>query len=482
MRLASYVKPHVLLIRPLCEGSEPEFAEPLGIERLAGYLHAAGAADVTVMDRRLYQQERRAGVGRGSFWTDVREACRKAPPSMVGLSLMTSADIPDALRIISRVRSYWLGARLVAGGLFVTTNPRDAAARLPRAVTLLRGEGEAALLALVQDEPTPDRTLSPDEWAMAYRPALERYAALGCAVNMQTSRGCPGRCAFCATPSLAPELRKWQPRDLMPVVDEIEAEAARLVPAGLPPVFNFVDDDFGPLSRVEELADELARRRLRVAFALEMRVASLVGQPNLAERLARLHKAGLTRIFMGVESLNAQTLRQWHKSYDVEGLPSVLAACREAGVTVQAGYILWHKGQSVEGAVAEVEELARLGLYSHRAAMSRLIVFKGCELAREGSDDRGLQAMDARSENFYQLFCEQTASLTQEWTAAAVAEPYATAQAFLTGDLRRLEGIRQTLRRVNEASLSLFRELAHKVAAAESSVGGTAPEVAGVSS
>ena len=482
MRLAGIVRPHVLLIRPLCEGPEPEFAEPLGIERLAGYLHAARAADVTLMDRRLYQQERRAGESRGSFWTDVREACREAPPSMVGLSLMTSADVPDALRIISRVRSYWPDARLVAGGLFVTTNPREAAARLPRAITLLYGEGEPTLLALVQGEPTPDRTLSPDEWAMAYRPALERYAALGCAVNMQTSRGCPGRCTFCATPNLAPELRRWQPRDLVLVADEIEVEATRLVRAGLPPVFNFVDDDFGPLSRVEALADELARRRLRVAFALEMRVASLVGQPHLTKRLVRLHKAGLTRIFMGVESLNAQTLRKWHKPYDVEGLPAVLAACRGAGVTVQAGYILWHKGQTVEGAVAEVEGLARLGLYSHRAALSRLIVFEGCELAREGSDTGGLQPMDARSEEFYQRFCDQTVGLTQEWTVAAVAEPYATAQAFLTGDTRRLEGIRQTLRRVNEVSLSLFRELAHKVAEAKDSVGKTSPKAAEVAS
>ena len=36
----------VLLIRPLCEGDEPEFAEPLGIERLAGYLRAHGVPDV----------------------------------------------------------------------------------------------------------------------------------------------------------------------------------------------------------------------------------------------------------------------------------------------------------------------------------------------------------------------------------------------------------------------------------------------------
>ena len=462
----------MLLIRPLCEGDELELAEPLGIERLAGYLRAVGAADVTVMDRRLYQQERRAGVERGSFWADVGEACRARAPEVVGLSLMTSADVPDALRIISRVRAYWPGTRLVAGGLYVTTSPREAAQRFPKAVSLLSGEGEAALLAVVSGSPMPQKALEPDEWAMAYRPAPERYAALGCAVNMQTSRGCPGRCAFCATPGLPDELRRWQPRDLRLVVDEIEAEAERLVRAGLPPVFNFVDDDFGPLSRVEALADELARRQLRVAFALEMRVASLVGQPQLAERLARLHEVGLTRVFVGVESLVTQTLRQWHKPYDVGALPAVLAACRAAGVTVQPGYILWHGGQTVEGAAAEVEGLARLGIYSHRAALSRLIAFEGCALAREGSDSRGFQPMNARSEAFYQRFCDETADLTQEWVAAAVAEPHAVAEAFLTGDSTRIDGIRRTLRRVNEVSLAAFRELVHELPDARDPVSG----------
>ena len=32
----------VVLIRPLCAEGEPEFAEPLGIERIAGYLRAHG--------------------------------------------------------------------------------------------------------------------------------------------------------------------------------------------------------------------------------------------------------------------------------------------------------------------------------------------------------------------------------------------------------------------------------------------------------
>ena len=169
--------PHVLLIRPLCEGDEPEFAEPLGIERLAGYLRAAGAADVTVLDRRLYQQERRAGLARSRFWDDVREACAEREPSVVGLSLMTSADVPDALRIISRMRSLYPAARLVAGGLYVTTDPTGCAGtRPPRGHTSFR-RGRAL----------PPRVC--DEGAQAHRAPHARRLGAGIPARPRALRG-----------------------------------------------------------------------------------------------------------------------------------------------------------------------------------------------------------------------------------------------------------------------------------------------------
>jgi hypothetical protein len=247
----------------------------------------------------------------------------------------------------------------------------------------------------------------------------------------------------------------------------MEAEAARLGHASLPAVFNFVDDDFGPLERVEELACELRRRHLRVAFALEMRLASLIGQTDLAARLSKLHEAGLTRVFVGVESLNPGTLRRWHKAYDVTRLPEVLAACEDAGITLQAGYILWHAEQTVAGACAEVEALARMGLYSHRAAFSRLIVFPSCALAETNADGMGFQRMDASAERFYQQFCEQSQTLAQAWTSAALSEPYEVAKAHLTGDETRVEALCHTLNEVNARSLELFRRLAHEELSAQ---------------
>lgn len=494
-------EPTVLLIRPLCAQGEPEFAEPLGIERLAGYLRAHGVSRVRVFDRRLYAAERRAGLSSAdapSFFEEIRTAFAGSEgPGVVGVSLMTADDVGDARRLISRLHAMFPQATMLAGGVYVTTNPVEAARELPRGTILHRGEGESALLSLVRGH-SGSTFVSPDEWAPAYRPDLVRYARLGCAVNVQTSRGCPGHCSFCATPQLPDELRRWRPRSLDSVVDEIADEAARLDEMGLPAIFNFVDDDFGPLTRLEELADELEGRGLSIAFACEMRMAALAGQKHLTQRLTRLAAAGLTRVFVGVESLELQTLREWKKPYDVKMLPEVLAACEAADVVMQAGYILWHGNQTVSGALDEVRRLYEMGIYSHRTATSRLIVLPGCELAAcdqalslgNGKTGRGSgslgqaphnhcgkgqrvgapQALGPAEEQFYQTFAQRTEELTRRWTMAAIKEPYEAARAFLTGDCARLKRIRAELADVNERSYELFvTEASHMVSMGSSS-------------
>lgn len=454
--------PHVLFIRPLYEGDELEFAEPLGIERLAGYLRERGVAEVTVLDRRLYERERREGLSASAFWEDVRAACDDAPPDLVCFSLMTAQDVPDALRLHSRLRAWYPRARFQAGGVYVTTATDEARRRLPKDFSLVRGEGEAPLLdalAGIEGEQIGracEQVVHPDEWAMAYRPHMERYAALGCAVNVQTSRGCPGACTFCATPLLPHGLGRWRPRSLSLVADELEHESRRLEKSGLPPVFNLVDDDFGPLSRLEELASELRKRELTIAFACEMRLAALVGQPNLAHRLRHLREAGLSRLFVGVESLNPQTLKTWRKVYDLGRLEETIAAVREAGIALQAGYILWHRHQTVEGALAEAAELRRLGLYTHQVAVSRLIVFDGCELAqREGGT--GFEPMDRDAETFYEQFAQASGELRERWVKAAVAEPYLASCATLGRRADDLQELREELTHINDLSYTLLQ-------------------------
>ena len=143
----------------------------------------------------------------------------------------------------------------------------------------------------------------------------------------------------------------------------------------------------------------------------------------------------------------------------------MIEACATAGVSLQTGYILWHADQTVAGARAEVQALRKLGIYSHRAALSRLIVFEGCALAKAAPpaggepDSWGLQPLSPEADDFYRRFSKATSELMPTWLEAAIAEPYVAAEAHLTGDTARLAQIHRTLDEVNARSFDLFMEM-----------------------
>ena len=95
----------IALVRPLCSYDEPEFQEPLGAEAVCGYLRERGL-ECRVFDRLL-----------GVTTADLAAY----EPDWVGFSLLTDADVPDALRLVQMLRAP--GRRFFAGGLFVTTEP-----------------------------------------------------------------------------------------------------------------------------------------------------------------------------------------------------------------------------------------------------------------------------------------------------------------------------------------------------------------------
>ena len=408
------------LIRPLHGGEELEFQEPLGIEYLAGALIAAGS-EVALFDRRLY--ERQGTLSR--FWEDFFAS---GPFATVGFSVMTAEDLPDALRMLQRIRREWPETRFLLGGLYMTLAGAATGALVPDGVELVSGEGEGALLGL---------PFGPQSWKPAWRPQLADYLRAGCVINLRGARGCPGACAFCATPGLPSELRSWKGRAIPEIADEIEA----LVGYGA--IFNFVEDDFGPLERVEELDAELRARDLRIAYSLQLRGAALTGEDDLEARMTRLHEGGFCRLFIGVESLSKETLRAWHKPLDPEALAGALHQTERAGVAVHIGYILWHAGSTPASVRDEVRELRRQGFFSTKCVFNRMILFAGSALAGGGTQSRW-QELSADCELWYRELTVRLKPLYNAWVAGATDLPRLVALAHLTGDdrsQRRVEAL-----------------------------------------
>ena len=438
----------IALIRPRCDYDEPEFQEPLGAEAVCGFLRAAGL-ECRVFDRLL-----------GATAADL-EAWG---PDWVGFSLLTDADLPDALRLLQLLRA--TGRRFFAGGLFVTTEPERVRAAFPADASLIRGEGERAVLALVTGRDDPG-LCTPDDWAFASRDDLGAYLRRGAVIQLRSARGCRGACAFCTTPGRPAEERSFAARSTALVADEMAA----LQRAGWPPVFNFTDDEFGSAGRVAELISELERRDARAAFSLEMRAAEIVRTPP--EQWKALAAGGLSRIFTGLESFDPETLRRWNKPVSPEKLLQAVGEMRQSGIVCELGYILWHPDSTPESVRREMEGLLAVGMLSPKSALSRLALFPGSALHTVfGAQGTQLAPLRPEALKLYQRWETLLEPLLPLWTRASLLLPGAACRARLYGEDACLCALTGVMARIGETTYGCLRDGSRPGAAECEEIGG----------
>ena len=388
------------LIRPYSAEEKFEFQEPLGAEALCGFLRQHHQ-ECRVFDRQLDRM-----LGRSTL-----DAVCGYDPDVVGFSLMTEDEAWDALRLLQMLDNG--RRRFCAGGIYVTGNMEAARAQFPKNTRLMRGMGETQLLAFVTGgEAGP---VTPDDWAFPARDEIGAYLKRGGTLNIRSSVGCYGKCTFCLTPSLPSGEHRWQGRSVEAVAEEM-AQLAR----DHDPVFNFVDDTFGTVDRVLQLTEALKRRNIRAGFSMEMRGAEILRADETL--LRKLHEGGLCWLFTGLESLDRQVLRAWRKPLDPWLLVEAVERCRRVGIGVATGYILWHGGQTPEGALREMQLLHEHRLFSVKTAVSRMGLFPGSELyqARGRGPNVRAEPMSASSEAAYSHIVHLLNPLYPLWFRLAV--------------------------------------------------------------
>jgi len=175
-------------------------------------------------------------------YVEVPDA-RDVDPLPEGLDLAAistySAQIDEAYELADRFRS--AGVPVVIGGPHVSALPDEAAAHCDAVAV---GEGEPVWARILQDAEAgklaPCYRSDPDDYDMADAPApafdlldISKYNRL----TVQTSRGCPHHCEFCASSVVLTE--KYKQKPVAKVLDEIEA-ILRIWPK---PFIEFADDN-----------------------------------------------------------------------------------------------------------------------------------------------------------------------------------------------------------------------------------------------
>ncbi len=222
------------------------------------------------------------------------------PFDLVAISSLT-AQIPEAYALAARFRA--AGAKVVIGGLHVTALPEEAARH---ADSIVIGEGESVWPDVLEDfsrgalKPVYDARSRPFDLADAPMPGFEfldfeRYNR----ITVQTSRGCPLKCSFCASSILLTPKYKQKP------AAKVLAEVDRICALWRKPFLELADDNSFVRKRYwRELLPALAERRVRWFTETDVSVA------DDDELLALLAKAGCVEVLVGLESVTPDALTE----------------------------------------------------------------------------------------------------------------------------------------------------------------------------
>ena len=270
-----------------------------------------------------------------------------------------SAQINEAYRLADRYRA--VGTKVLLGGLHVTAVPDEAG---QHADAIVIGEGEPLWPQLLTDlrggrlEPVYDARRRSFNLADSPMPSyhlldIEQYNRL----TVQTQRGCPWRCDFCAASIRISPTYKVKP------AAKVIAEIRRIKELWAHPFIEFADDNtFVNKKHSKGLLRDLARENVRWFTETDVSVA------EDDELLGLMRDSGCAQVLIGLESPSRSALdgmeeRTNWKAKQLDRYARAISRIQDRGITVNGCFILGLDGTDM-GSFDDVWNFARAsGLY-----------------------------------------------------------------------------------------------------------------------
>ncbi|WP_147821051.1 B12-binding domain-containing radical SAM protein [Salidesulfovibrio onnuriiensis] len=286
------------------------------------------------------------------LWDTVEDVIRNNPADVYGITGMT-LNRRGMAAVAQCVRKHHPEAHVTVGGPHVTALPRETLEHYPFIDSVAIGEGEMTLLDMLE-RMEEGRSLEGvpglmwrDENGFHEGPERERIADLDSLVLphelypvdvIMTSRGCPGKCTFCASSTI------WKRRlkfiSVERVLDMIELAVKK---HGLR-ALAIKDDTFtAAKGRALDICRGIRERGLNFLWSCDTRVDYLD-----EEILYEMRLAGCQRISVGVESANREILANICKRITPEQVIEATNMARKYGFQIRYYMIVGNRGETLE--------------------------------------------------------------------------------------------------------------------------------------
>jgi radical SAM superfamily enzyme YgiQ (UPF0313 family) len=287
-----------------------------------------------------------------------------------------SAQIDEAYALARRFRE--AGVPTVIGGPHVTAEPEEAARACDAVVV---GEGESVWLQVLDDaergrlQPCYRSGTAGFDLAEAPMPTFElldiaKYNRL----TVQTSRGCPHQCEFCASSVMLTPTFKQKP------VAKVLAEIARILEIWERPFIEFADDNsFVNHAYWRELLQPLRGRGLKWFAESDLSIA------EDGRLLDLMRETGCAQILVGLESPVEAGLSglELNNNWKYRRFPMYREAIRtiqEHGITVNGCFVIGLDGHDADIFDHVLAFVRETGLYEVQITL--LTPFPGTPLYR----------------------------------------------------------------------------------------------------
>ena len=361
----------IYIIKSNCDNRElarSNYMPPLGLMSIAATLRLHGY-NVRIIDLsvRNYQTE------------EINAIIESMNPIMIGFSVYTE-NVDATFNMCKYFKRRYPGIFIALGGPHPTLEPEYCMRR--RYVDFIdTGDGEQSQLELLEAIRTDQKLIRfSDINGLIYLDAKGQYqygaprrnidnldltpiidrrmvpeSADALTVTVYSSRGCPGRCIYCAAPAMSGG--KYRIRDIENVF--LETLMALAQSRKRKEVF-YSDDTFTVFrKRVERFIELCDACKVKISWRCESRVDALVKNQDI---LSGMKRAGCRRIQFGLESGNQQVLDNIRKNMDLDDAREIIGKTVEAGIHVAGSFMFGHycdTKETMEDTLNFMEELKK---------------------------------------------------------------------------------------------------------------------------